>query len=339
MAHTDKQKIIIQLHKHGAVKFGEFTLKSGIVSPVYIDLRVLISYPKVMKQIAQAYAELIEQENIEFDRIAGIPYAALPYASAVSLLMEKPWIFTRKEVKEYGTKKLIEGEYRSGERVVVIDDLITTGTSKFESLGPFQAEGLEVKDFIVLIDREQGGSEVLRQKGYGLHAVMGMREVLSTLFVEHLIGQDTFISTLNFIEQSRHNMDRSWARAEESVAELALQVKEKPDMIVGVVRGGIVPARLLSKTLQVDDVQCLGVFKSGNSRAVTTDILQKIKGKRVLAVDDLLESGESLRVVQHYLESKGAEVETAALYKRSNTIFKPTYCLNVSDQLIDFPWE
>ena len=108
----------------GCIKFGEFTLKSGLKSPIYIDLRQIITYPKLLEQIGASYLPLLKQ--LSFDRIAGLPYAAIPIATAVSLQGNYPMIYPRKEVKTYGTKAEIEGEYHADETVVVIDDLATT---------------------------------------------------------------------------------------------------------------------------------------------------------------------------------------------------------------------
>lgn len=107
------------------VRFGDFTLKSGKKSPIYIDLRRLVTFPQIMRLVAREYAKVLR--HYRFDRIAGLPYAALPIASAISLEMNVPLIYPRKETKAYGTRAAIEGEYQPGERVVVIDDLVSTG--------------------------------------------------------------------------------------------------------------------------------------------------------------------------------------------------------------------
>lgn len=197
MDSSAKKDLVLKLNEIGAIKFGSFTLKSGIVSPIYIDLRVLVSYPALLKQIAKAYAEVIKP--LKFDRLAGIPYAALPIAAAVSLEMELPWVYNRKEAKDYGTKKLIEGEFNEGEQVLVIDDLITKGDSKLEVVAPFTNAGLKIKDFVVLIDREQGGGESLAEHGYNLHAVLKMSEILDALLSEKLIDQAKFDEVKAFL--------------------------------------------------------------------------------------------------------------------------------------------
>src|SRR5215212_5985272 len=106
-----------QLLTAGCIKFGEFTLKSGLKSPLYIDLRQIIAYPKLLEQIGEAYLPLLKE--LTFDRIAGLPYAAIPIATAISLAGNYPMIYPRKEVKTYGTKAEIEGKYHAGETVVV----------------------------------------------------------------------------------------------------------------------------------------------------------------------------------------------------------------------------
>jgi uridine monophosphate synthetase len=172
-------EIALGLHALGAVRFGDFTLKSGKKSPIYIDLRLLVSDPGLMAAVARALAGIMS--GLSYDRIAAIPYGGLPIGQAVALCTGKPLLYPRREVKEHGTKKLIEGAFAPGETVVVLDDLITTGASKIEALTPLQDAGLKVEDVVVLVDREQGGASELAWKGIALHAALTLNQILDCL--------------------------------------------------------------------------------------------------------------------------------------------------------------
>jgi uridine monophosphate synthetase len=170
----------------GAIRFGDFTLASGKRSPIYVDLRLLASHPPVLRQVARAYADLLRRELDVCApgarvRLAAIPYAALPIGTAVALELGLPLVYPRKEIKAHGTSRLIEGEFEAGDRAVVLDDLITTGGSKLAAIELLEVTGLEVRDVVVLIDREQGGGADLADAGYRLHAVLRLSEMLDLL--------------------------------------------------------------------------------------------------------------------------------------------------------------
>lgn len=185
----------------GCIKFGDFTLKSGLKSPIYIDLRQIITYPKLLAEIAQAYLPLLS--TLHFSRIAGLPYAAIPIATAISLAGNYPMIYPRKEAKSYGTKAEIEGEYHTGEIVVVIDDLATTGGSKFEAIEKLASAGLVVRDVVVLVDRQSGAKESLEQAGYSMHAVLTITQLLDYWAQTGRVEQEKIRATKAFLSTSK----------------------------------------------------------------------------------------------------------------------------------------
>lgn len=191
--------LISGLHSLGAVNFGSFTLASGIQSPVYVDLRLLVSRPALLAQAAKAYATILA--TLQCDRIAGVPYAALPIGTAVAIEADKPLIYMRKEVKAHGLGKEIEGEWKAGERVVIIEDLITSGGSTLQTAEKLRTRGLIVEDVIVLIDRQQGGVDNLAAEGIRAHSVFKFTEILDTLHTQGLLDNAKLAEIRSFLSK------------------------------------------------------------------------------------------------------------------------------------------
>jgi uridine monophosphate synthetase len=167
------------LYRIGAVRFGDFTLKDGRTSPFYLDLRILVSYPGALTRVARVMLQ--RAEGVRYDRLAGLPYAGLPIAVAMSLIGSRPMIYARKESKDYGTKRRIEGEFAAGERALMIDDVVTSGGAKLEAMAPFREAGLVVEDVLVVIDREDRAAASLADARLRLHSVLKVRTLLDHL--------------------------------------------------------------------------------------------------------------------------------------------------------------
>jgi len=183
-----KQRIANGLLDSGCVKFGSFKLKSGQISPIYIDLRRLVGFPKLLTDVARAYADILRK--LHFHHLAALPYAAMPITTAVSLQGDWSMIYPRKEVKDYGTSVPVEGVYSVGDTAVVIDDLVSSGGSKFESIEKLQAAGLIVSDIVVLIDRQPLGQDVFGGKRLNLYSVFKITELLEYWSVKKAITSD-----------------------------------------------------------------------------------------------------------------------------------------------------
>ncbi|KAK1862712.1 hypothetical protein I4F81_005279 [Pyropia yezoensis] len=175
--------LVLQLADVEAIKFGSFTLKSGIQSPLYIDLRVTVSYPQLLSLIASTLLASLPQ-SVTYEALCGVPYTALPFATAMSLDTKVPMLMRRKEVKAYGTKKSIEGAIKPGGVVLVVEDLVTSGGSVMETVQPLRDAGCVVTDVAVLLDRQQGAVERLASDGVAVHAALGVCQVLDVLVEE-----------------------------------------------------------------------------------------------------------------------------------------------------------
>lgn len=170
------QRVAAGLLAAGCVKFGSFKLKSGLMSPIYLDLRRLIGHPALLADVSASILRVAR--GLAYDVLAPLPYAAMPIGTAMSLQSGVPMVYPRREVKEYGTKAAVEGIFEPGQRALVVDDLATTGDSKIEGAEKLRAVGLVAEDIVVLIDRESGADAILAGAGMRLHAAWRITELL-----------------------------------------------------------------------------------------------------------------------------------------------------------------
>ncbi len=169
--------VVIKLFEIGAIQLGSFKLKSGIESPYYIDLRRAISHPKLLARMSDLMWQ--KASSLSFDVICGVPYAALALSTGISLRYNQPMIMVRKEVKDHGTRQLIEGIYKENDQALIIEDIITSGESIVSTAQTLHSKGLIVKDAVVFLDREQGGEQRIGSVGIQVHPVLTASKLFS----------------------------------------------------------------------------------------------------------------------------------------------------------------
>ncbi|MEE9206536.1 MAG: orotate phosphoribosyltransferase [Acidimicrobiia bacterium] len=169
--------LAVELFDAGCIRLGDFELKSGARSPIYLDLRILAGHPTLLRRVAAQYLPLVGSPT----RIAGVPLAGLPIATAVSLVSAIPLVYARPEQKDHGTRSTIEGPFEVGDRVVVIDDVATSGSSVLDAVDRLRGAGLIVERAVVLIDREGGAGAALAEQGIRLNSVMKLSDVVGLL--------------------------------------------------------------------------------------------------------------------------------------------------------------
>ncbi|CAH4023585.1 unnamed protein product [Pieris brassicae] len=181
--------LAVELFDAGAVRLGDIEAKLGRHTPIYFDLRVIVSHPRMMNAVSQELLNLAS--NIEHDILCGVPYAALPFATVMSVTGNTPMIMKRKETKLYATKKIIEGVYNRHQKCLVVEDVVTSGGSLLETVSTLRNEGLSVDHAVVVLDREQGGASVLMANGVNVHALFTMTDLVTMLRNADRINDET----------------------------------------------------------------------------------------------------------------------------------------------------
>lgn len=196
-----QESLAVKLFHLGAVRFGSFTLKSGLISPIYIDLRLTISKPELLSRIAHDLYEKVRTAS--FDLLCGVPYTALPFAAVMSVQHTISLILQRKEKKDYGTKRMVEGIFQKGDTCLIVEDVVTTGSSILETAGYLREEGLIVNDAVVLVNREQGGEKKLLGQNIRLHSVLTLSEIIEELSQKKLIDETMAAASLEFVQTNQ----------------------------------------------------------------------------------------------------------------------------------------
>ncbi|MEM1610360.1 MAG: phosphoribosyltransferase family protein [Sulfolobales archaeon] len=230
------RKFSIELYRSGAISFGSYRLRSGRVSPYYIDLRVLVSKPELLRISASLMLNMINSISPKPIKLCGIPMTGIVLVSAISVLGGLPGIYIRKEPsiykdiirkaeasgleclehlkgmlgglrgKAHGISRLVDGVIESNDRILIVDDVITTGETKIEAVEILEEESrrrglsIDILGVAVLVDREEGGFEELSKRGLRLYRVIGVREIIDILLAEGLIGRDTAEKIYRYVE-------------------------------------------------------------------------------------------------------------------------------------------
>lgn len=219
------EECVLELHKVGVVKFGDFTLKSGMQSPVYFDLRIIISFPRLMRTVSELLWEA--SPDNQYKQVCGVAYTGIPLATIISQMQDLPMVVRRKETKSYGTKKLVEGVYSAGDSCLIVEDVLVSGSSVYETVETLRELELDVQDAVVFLDRQQGGLNSLAKLGINIVPVVTLSKMMSILKAHGRVTQSVVDEVVQFI--STHNDTRIVTQQQKQLAsaESCARVRER----------------------------------------------------------------------------------------------------------------
>jgi len=197
------EEVALLLHEVGAIKFGKFTLASGMTSPYYLDLRLLPSHPGALYRITDLLVQWVAFNRVKFDRVAGVPTAGLTLATLLAERTGTPLLYVRSQAKEHGLRRRVEGNFNKGDRILVVDDLITTGESTLAAVESLRAEGCTVTDVLVVVDREQGGASNLQKHNLRLGILTSISSIIRVLTSRRLLPENQARKILDYLAQQR----------------------------------------------------------------------------------------------------------------------------------------
>ena len=180
------------LYEKKIIRFGDFTLASGTKSPYYIDLRLVPSFPheyrKMIKRLQNLIAEDIGFEN--FHSLVSVPTGGLVVAASLATEIVKPLIYVRKQAKEHGTGKAVEGVTCQDMKLLMIEDVVTSGGSVINAIKSIREEKMVVTDVYAVVDRMEGATQALQVDGVKLHSLLTINDITQSLFEQKLITED-----------------------------------------------------------------------------------------------------------------------------------------------------
>ncbi|KAJ0171280.1 hypothetical protein K1T71_012830 [Dendrolimus kikuchii] len=198
------EELAVQLFDAGAVRLGDIEAKVGRRTPIYFDLRVIVSHPQIMMAVASQLQKLATE--IHHDLLCGVPYAALPLSAVMSVNTNTPMIMKRKETKLYATKKILEGVYQKGQRCLVVEDVVTSGGSLLETIQTLREEGLTVTHAVIVLEREQGGASVLNANGVGVKSLFTLSGLVNILNKAGRISNETVVMISDHVKECQFGM-------------------------------------------------------------------------------------------------------------------------------------